>query len=382
MLFAGCCVSTLLLFGCSRHDEPTASVPDPSPGAIQLTHALLASGQVRVETVGASVEPRVLRTSGKGGFDEDHLSYVSSPLVGQVVEVRAKRGQHVAAGQVLAVVDSPELGAASSEFIKARADLTLAERNYSLAKDLSAAKAMARKDFQKAEDEYVKATADLRRTRERLISLGMPERDLDGSLDALHVRSRLNLTAPIDGTVVERNLTLGQMVGAEPGQRLFVIADLGTLWVTADIYEKDLSLVRVGEEVTVETAAWPGEQFAGRIDYVADTVDPNTRTVKVRLAVENHELRLKPEMFVTATVHTSGMVTVLSVPLAAVHGEGLGQPYVFVTDAEDRATPRPVTLGDKFDDRVVILAGLSQHERIVTAGSILLKAEAARQADS
>lgn len=153
--------------------------------------------------------------------------------------------------QTLAVIDSPDLGVASSEFIKARADLILAERSFKLAQDLAAAKAMARKDCQKAEDEYVKAKADLRRTRELLMSLGVSSAELDGELATLYVRSQLNLTAPISATVIERSLTLGQMVGGDVAQRLFVIADLTWLWVTADIYEEDLAFIRPGEDASL-----------------------------------------------------------------------------------------------------------------------------------
>jgi membrane fusion protein, heavy metal efflux system len=372
---------SLLLPGCKRTEVPATKARDPNPSEVRFNPALLETGQLRVERVSASIEPAVVRTSGKGGFNEDRLSYVSSPLIGRVADIRVRAGEHVDAGQTLVVIDSPELGEAFSELIKARADLVLSEKAFALAKELSAAKAMARKDFQKAEDDYVKAKTDERRTRERLVSLGVPPRELDVPLDALHVRSQFNLTAPIGGTVVERHLTLGQMVGSDPAQRLFVIADLRTLWVTADIYEKDLPRIHVGQEVSVQAAAWPGEEFKGRINYVGDTVDPDTRTVKVRLAVDNHELRLKPEMFVTATVSAEGTTTALSVPLAAIHGEGVGQPYVFVVLGDDRAVPRSVTLGDKFSDRAVILSGLGPEDRVVTEGSILLKAEEARQAE-
>jgi len=375
-------VAMLALAPACRDPEVRAkSIKSPSPGELRLSAEFLQSGQVRIEPVSAAPERITVRTSGKAGFDLEHLSYVSSPLVGRVVDIRARLGERVEAGQVLAVIDSPDLGSASSEFIKARADLTLAQRSNELAQQLWAAKAMARKDVQKAEDEYVKAKTDLRRTRERLLSLGVPEAELDRPLDTLHVRSQFNLTAPIGGTVVERNVTLGQIVGADPAQRLYVVADLTQLWVTADIYEKDLPLIHPGEEVGVQAAAWPQEHFQGRIDYVGDTVDPNTRTVKVRLTVDNRRLLLKPEMFVTASIHTEGTTTVLTVSLAAVHGEGSEQPHVFTTLENDRFERRPVTLGARVEDRVAISAGLTAQDHVVTEGSILLNAETDSQAN-
>lgn len=375
-------VCVLVTAGCQSADVEAKKTNDFVPGEIRLSPLLLQSGQVRIEPVSAGAEAIAVRTSGKAGFNEERLSYVSSPLVGRVVDIRAKPGQRVEAEQTLAVIDSPDLGAASSEFIKARADLVLAEHNYKLAQQLLAAKAMATKDFQKAEDESVKANADLRRTREHLISLGVPAKELDAPLEALHVRSRFDLTAPIGGTVIERTLTLGQQVGGESAQRLFVIADLSTVWVTADIYEKDLPLIHADEEVSVHAAAWPQEEFHGRIDYVGDTVDPNSRTVKVRASVDNRQLLLKPEMFVTATVHTPSSATVLTVPLAAVHGEGSEHPYVFIALDDERFTRRAVTLGTKLNNGVAVTSGLSAQDRVVTDGSILLKAEADRHTDS
>ena len=378
LLLSGC-----LLPGCKSTNVAAEKAQDSTlPEQLRIAPEFLDSGQIQVAQVSESAETQTVRTSGKVGFDEEHLSDVASPLVGRVIEIRAQPGEHVAAGQTLAVIDSADLGAASSEFIKARADLLLAERSQKLARELLAAKAMANKDSQKAEDDLVKAKADLRRTRERLTSLGVPEADLDQDLDALHVRSQFVLTAPIAGTVIERDLTLGQMVGGDNGQKLFVVADLETLWVTADIYEKDLSLIQRGEAVTVQTAAWPQDQFDGRIDYVSDTVDPTSRTIKVRVAVDNRRRLLKPEMFVTATVQTASTVRLLTIPMAAVHGEAAGQAYVFVALEGNRFVRRPVTLGQKVDDHVVVSAGLAAQDAVVTTGSILLKAEAERQANS
>src|SRR5262249_37316965 len=153
-----------------------------------------------------------------------------------------------------------------------------------------------------ASNDLTKANADLRRTRERLLSLGIAEAELDVPQGELHVHSRWNLTSPIAGTVVDRSLTLGQIVGADAAQKPFVVADLRELWVTADVYEKDLRYVRPGDPVRVEAAPWPDRAFDGSIEYVGSTVDSATHTVKVRASVENGDLLLKPEMFVSATI--------------------------------------------------------------------------------
>jgi len=370
------------ILGCHQSDPHGQADSPLLPGELRVHPDLVRGGQIHIEPVQTTVEVTAVRTSGKAAFNQERLSYVSSPLVGRVLEIRARPGAYVEAGQILAVIDSPELATASSEFIKARADLVLAQRTQELARQLWDAKAMARKDVQKAEDELLKATTEVRRDRERLLSLGIPDAVLDRPLEALHVQSLFNLTAPIGGTVVERTLTLGQIVGGDPAQHLYVLADLSELWVTADVYEKDLRLVHPGEEVSIHAAAWPQEQFLGHIDYVVDTVDTNSRTVKVRLTVANGRLLLKPEMFVTATIQAPARNTALTVPAAAVHGEGSAQPYVFTAVDDHRFLRRPVSLGARMDDRIVIVAGLAADDRVVTDGSLLLKAEADRQANS
>jgi cobalt-zinc-cadmium efflux system membrane fusion protein len=370
------------LLGCRGSSATANASPAVTPGEVAVSTEVLRGGEIKVEPVAASVEGVTLHASGKAAFDEDRLSYVSSPLAGRVVEIDAQPGQHVEAGQTLAVVDSPDLGAASSEFIKAGADLVLAEREYKLAQVLFAAKAMARKDFQHAEDDLLKARVDLRRTREHLVSLGIPGATLDRPADQLHVQSRLALTSPIAGTVIERTLTLGQMVGGDPAQRLYVISELTSLWVNVDVYEKDLPLVGRDEEAAIQTTAWPDAEMHGTVSYVGDTVDPASRTVKVRIQVDNSKLLLKPEMFVTAAIRTTARASVLTVPLAAVHGEGSGQPYVFTALEGNRFARRPVTLGARHADRVVVATGLSAQDRVATEGSILLKAEAERQSQA
>lgn len=373
--------ASALAAGCAGAPSEPAGGANAAEARPAETRAAGSPGAdpIEVEPVVVGRQPISIRTSGKAAFNQDRLSYVSSPLVGRVVKILARPGDVVEAGQLLAIVDSAELGAASSEFIKARADLVQARRAFALARDLSEAKALARKDLQRAEDKLVKAGADLRRTRERLLSLGITEAELDRPLNDLHVRSEFPLAAPLHGTVIDRQLTLGQMVGGDSDKHLYVIADLSALWVVADVYEKDLPLVRSGEEVTIEPIAWPGEKLHGAIEYVGDVVEAATRTVKVRVAVDNAGLRLKPEMFVNVVVQTQSEAPVLSIPLAALHGEGQGAAYAFVASDHGRFARRPIVIGDKFDDRVVVVSGLEPQARVAARGSILLEAGGAGQ---
>jgi cobalt-zinc-cadmium efflux system membrane fusion protein len=169
-------------------------------------------------------------------------------------------------------------------------------------------------------------------------------------------------------------VTVGQLVGADPAQMLYTIADLNVLQVVAEVYERDLSRVARGIPVTVTVEAYPGETFSGTIAYVGDVVDPNTRTIKVRCSVTNRGLRLKPEMFARVSLKLGSGSPVLVVPKEAVLEVG-GREFVFVQAADGRYVRRPVVTGVTSGDAVQIREGVEPGERVVVKGALLLKGE-------
>ncbi len=330
--------------------------------------------QIVVEAVQLKPIAGDLSLSGKVQYSEDRFVKVSSPLVGRVTDVRAKLGERVVAGQVLLSIDSADIGAAYSDYVKAESDLGLATRNYELAKDLFEAKAMSKKDVVQAENDYFKAQAEHRRTRERLLALRIPASELDKPRSEQRITSRFDLKSPLDGTVVERSVTVGQMVGADPGQMLYTIADLSVLQVVAEVYERDLSRVARGARVSVTIEAYPGETFDGTIVYVGDVVDQTTRTIKVRCSVVNRGLKLKPEMFARVNLKMGSGTPVLVLPKEAVMEVG-GQEFVFVQGADGKYVRRPVMTGLASGDTIQIREGLQAGEKVVVKGALLIKGE-------
>lgn len=330
--------------------------------------------QIVVEAV--QLKPIVgdLSLPGKVQYSEDRFVKVSSPLVGRVTDVHAKLGDKVAAGQVLVSIDSADIGAAYSDFVKAESDLQLATRNYELAKDLFEAKALSKKDLVQAENDYFKAQAENRRARERLLALRVPAAEMDKPRAEQRITSRFDLKAPLNGTVVERNVTVGQMVGADPAQMLYTIADLSVLQVIAEVYERDLSRVAKGAPVSVSVEAYPGETFTGTIVYVGDVVDPTTRTIKIRCNVTNRGLKLKPEMFARVGLKMGQGTPVLVLPREAVLEVG-GQEFVFVQGADGKYVRRPVVTGLSSGNTIQIRAGLQAGEKVVVKGALLIKGE-------
>ena len=365
----------VLVGGCGEGSKTEAVQPaDKNKPAGEANHAPEVRSQIVVEEVQLKPLAGDLSLPGKVQYSEDLYAKVSSPLVGRVVEVRAKLGDKVAPGQVLLSLESADLGAAYSDFVKAESDFQLSKRNYELAKDLYETKAMSKKDLVQAENDFMKAQAEFRRTRERLLALRVSEDELDKPRTERLITSRFDLKSPLAGTVVERNVTVGQMVGADPTQVLYTIADLNELQVVAEVYERDLSRVSKGVAVTVTVEAYPDETFSGTIVYVGDVVDPTTRTIKVRCNVTNRDLKLKPEMFARVRLKVGSSRPVLALPKEAVIEVG-GQAYVFVQAADGRYVRRPVVTGTMSGDTIQIREGLQSGERVVVKGALLLRGE-------
>lgn len=362
----------LFLSTCGQSDQP--------PRLDAATHQPVKNGNPsHVETMivefGSSRQGLTL--SGKIAYGEDRYSRISSPLQGRVVEVRARLGGRVKAGEILLIVDSPDIAQAYSEYVKEVSDLQYATRAYELAKDLYEDKALSLKDLKQAENELVKARAEFRRAKERLLSLRVKPEELSKPLDKQRITSRYEMKSPLTGVVVERTVTPGQSVTGDADHVLFTIADLDVLEVVADVYERDLALVREGQSAVVKVEAYPDADFPATVIAVGDVVDPVTRTIKVRARVNNETHKLKPEMFARLQLDVSGTGPFLTVPREAVL-EVDGKQFVYVVEEGNRYVKREVKTANVSPDQIRVLEGLTQGERIVTKGAVLIKGEEVR----
>lgn len=366
-----------LPIGCGKHEEPGAS--NAATPTIQADSRQPSEMPSRIETavVATSQDKPKLTLAGKIAYGEDRYSKISSPVQGRVLEVRARLGDRVKAGDILLVVDSPDIAQAYSEFIKEESDLTYAIRAYELAKDLYETKALALKDLKQAENDLVKAKAEFRRAKERLLSLRVPAGELEKPIDKQQITSRFQMRSPLTGTVVERTVTPGQSVGGDSSQVLFTVADLDTLQVVADIYERDLDLIHPGLTAVVSVEAYPDVAFAAAVAAIGDVVDPNTRTIKVRAWVDNASHKLKPEMFARLHIDISEGKEFISVPKEAVL-EIDGKEFVYIAQTDGTYMKQEVKVGSASDDRLRILRGLKPGDRVVTKGAVLLKGNEAK----
>ncbi len=367
----------ILLLGisaCGKGDQPGNSDAATPPHGKSGTEAHEPSIQVETALVDYTGSQQDLSLAGKVAYGEDRYSKISSPLQGRVLEVRAHLGDRVKAGDVLLVVDSPDIAQAYSEYVKEHSDLQYATRAHELAKDLYENKAMPLKDLKQAENELVKARAEFRRAKERLLSLRIPADELDKPLDKQKITSRFEMKSPLTGIVVERSVTPGQSVGGDVNQVLFTVADLDMLQVVADVYERDLALVKEGQYAKVRVEAYPDVDFPATVAAVGDIVDPISRTIKLRAWVNNQEHKLKPEMFARLNLQVGDATRILAVPKEAVL-EANGKQFVYVVEAPDRFVKREIKAASFTQDQMRVLEGLTPGQRIVTKGAVLIKGQ-------
>lgn len=357
------------LFACNSPDARTEDLATPAAeaGTIKVDSAGAAAAGIRLGPV-VGVAASGLLVTGSITYDANLVSHIGSRTSGRVLELRADLGDRVRSGQVLAVLESPEVGQVRSEETEAEALLEIAQENFDREKRLEAQGISSRKELLDAKADLRRAEAALRGSRERLRVLGAGHGE----------GGEFGLTSPFAGAVVERHVTRGEM--AAPENQLFVVADLSRVWVLLDIFERDLRAVRVGQQVRVTTSAFPDRRFRGKIVYLGATLDSATRTVRARVEVPNRDQALRPGMFATAMIGSGDSTsTVAAIPRDAVQMLE-GREVVFVRgDHPGEFREHPVITGPPIGANLVeIRSGLSIGDSIVVAGAFMLRSELAK----
>ncbi len=334
-------------------------------GLLKLSAEEIKSAGIKTEKLKLASQVDQLVLTATIRANEDRLAHVAPRVSGRVTKVNANLGDKITQGQSLALLDSVELGEAHSAYLQAQSQFSLSKSDFDRAQKLKADDIISEKDFLRTRSEFEKAKASLRAADDKL-------RLLDGShrVDEKGTASVFSLRAPFAGSVIEKKAVLGEL--AQPDKSLFTIADLSTLWIGANLFEKDLSRIRVGAPAIIAVAAYPGEIFKGKLTYISSTLDKETRAVQARVEVPNIDGRLKPEMFATASIDTTSNSNGLTLPVEAVLLIN-GQSMAFVAEGGGFEA-RVVELGDKVSGRVAIRAGIKEGELAVVAGAYALKA--------
>jgi membrane fusion protein, heavy metal efflux system len=369
--------------GTSTDPAPNASTTPAAPGAT-LPDVTITLTKEAVERAGITATPVSTGTSTTAmrlpGVVEPNAykQVVVTPLVaGRITRVLAELGQQVKQGQTLAQVFSPELANAHMKFVSARAELDAHERELRRTEKLVEIGAASRQELERIHAEHTARTADVQSARSRLVLLGVPASAIDNAGVGKPVDANTSVPSPLSGVVTERLANVGQNV--DTATKLFTVVDLSTVWVVADVYEKDFARVRIGSPVTVTTEAYPGLALQGRISYIDPQVSADTRTAKARVEVPNPRAELRLGMLAQVSVADAGPGSMPVIPRTAVQNIG-DRDVVYVVNPSEpgKFVEREVRLGDATGDQVPVLAGLSVNDVVVSEGSFYVRAERER----
>jgi len=350
----------------------------PLPDVIvTLTDEAMKRAGIEIATVAAGSATDVLRLPAV--VEPNAYARVSvTPLVtGRVTSVSAQLGAQVRQGQTLATVFSPELADAQTQYISARAELDAHERELARTEKLVQIGAASRQELERIHAEHTGQQTRVESARSRLDLLGMSREAVESLASGKSVDASTEVPAPISGVVTERLVNMG--LNVDPATKLFTVVDLSTVWIVANLYEKDFARVRVGDPATVVTPAYPDRQIQGRVSYIDPQVSPESRTTKVRVEVSNPHYDLRLGMLAEAQIQASTSTSVAFIPRIAVQNVA-DRSFVYVAKpgAPGQFMEREVLVGQPSGERIQVVSGVVAGDKVVTEGSFFMRAERER----
>lgn len=372
---AGLAVLAVALAGCGsgtgeRAGDMTSYSSKEAKGATPQLFTIPEQQMSHIQVV--TVEPvkltRTLRLTGNVTYNAFLTTPVITQVGGLVSRILVVPGETVRKGQPLLEIASPDYSQMRAAYLKAKDVYRVSDKNFARAQDLYAHNAIAERDLLQAESDRNQAQADLDATEQALRILGIQKPD---ELEKAPSSPQIPLGAPIGGEVVERDVSPGQLL--QPGAtQTFVISDMSSVWILANVYQNDLAYVKVGDAVDVQTDAYP-DVFHGKISFVSPALDPNTRTLQARLEIENHGGKLKNNMYCVATVVAGVIQNAIAVPDSAVLRDDQNLPFVYLATGSNQFGRRGVEIGPSQAGRTQILKGLSPGEKVAGDGSLFLQ---------
>lgn len=376
---------SLFLTACERSDNPAKEKVPPQvgkdkgekeeheDGTVTLSAEKQKVAAIEVLTLSLEWVSAPLSATAVIELNADRVSKVSSRAAGKIARLMATQGQRVQAGQALAYLDSLEIDQIWTDYRKAQGKGELARKNLQREETLFQKKISPEKDVLKARQELGEAEADISLALERFRMFGVDVAQFVATKGNGN-HPLISIASPVGGVVIEKAVTPGEVVN--PEKVLFVVANLSTLWVVIDVYEKDMSRFKVGTGVKVSVTAFPDKVFKGKISYIADVVDEKTRTEKARVTIDNASGLLKPGMFATVLMEgrNDGAERLIGVPEEAVLIDG-AERYVFVQISPDKFKRRDIEIGRTFGKILEVTAGIKPGETVAVKGAFILKSE-------
>lgn len=374
----------------ATHSQKEELHEDDSDDAVELSQESIQKANIEIAKSRTMPLQQYLETTGVVSPNESRVAHIRPLARGVIERVYVRRGARVDEGQPLILYDNIELGELIGEYLSRRAqlqrhlsELEVARKFWERGLELLEAQAIAEKEVELREAQYKNAQAmvesqrsEIAKREEKLHRFGLSEDDIDQlnqadrSQEERHRTASHNvLRAPFSGVIIGYDVAEGELV--EPSRELLTLADVSTVWVLADVYEKDLGLIREGRSVEIQSPAYPDRTFQGNLTYISDVLEKETRTARTRCVVANPEGLLKLQMFVTVRIPTVQQKTAVAVPEEAIQNLE-GQDVVFVAKEPGRFTKVAVTTGLSADGWIEV-AGFEENVPIVSRGSFYLK---------
>ncbi len=317
---------------------------------------------IEIDTVSNSRVLNTLTLTGKVDFNEDNVIKIYSPISGLVSDIKVMSGDYVKKGQVLAVIKSSDMAGFSNDYVTAKSNVDIAKKTMDATDDMYKSGLASQRDQLAAQEGYNQAVSAFEKAK-RVLNLN------GGSMSGEYA-----VKSTIDGFVVDRQVNNNMLIRSDNATALFTISDLKNVWVMANVYESNISFVKMGDSVNITTLSYPGKIFRGKIDKIMNVLDPSNKVMKLRIVLANPGYLLKPEMFASVVVNTSDNKKMLSIPARTLIFDH-SQYYVLVYKSPSDITIRPVQVLNTVGDRAYISEGLSEGERLIGTQALLIYQE-------
>ncbi len=353
-LFSLLCLTAFwLMQGCQTHENK----PADEKAKYVMPDSLLKT--IEIDSVSNSKVINSITLTGKVDFNEDNVIKIYPPVSGTVGDIKVMLGDYVKAGQVLAIVRSPEMAGYSTDLITAQTNLEVAKKKLDATNDMLKSGLASATDQLAAQAAYNQAQATLEKAQ-RVLQLN------GGSQNGTYT-----VKAPISGFIVEKQVNNNMVIRTDNSAGLFTISDLKNVWVMANVYESNIPLIQMGDSVNVTTLSYPGKIFRGKVDKIMNVLDPTNKVMKVRIVLSNPNYLLKPEMFANVTVVSTENKHMLCVPAKALIFDH-SQYYVLVYKTASDISIRPVQVANTVGDKVYLSNGVSLGEKIIASQALLI----------
>ena len=336
------------------------AAPDEAKKGYTLPDSLLKT--IEIDSVSSSPVINTLTLTGKVDFNEDNVIKIFPTISGQVSDIKVMPGDYVQQGQELAVIRSSDMAGYSNDFTTAKSNVDVAKKNLDATNDMYNSGLASQRDQLTAQEGYNQAVSAFEKAK-RVLNLN------GGSLNGEYI-----LKSPINGFVVDRQVNNNMMIRSDNATALFTISDLKNVWVMANVYEANISLVKMGDSVNITTLSYPGKIFRGKIDRVMNVLDPSNKVMKLRIVLTNPGYLLKPEMFANVVVNTTENKEMINIPSRALIFDH-SQYYVLVYKSPSDITIRPVQVLSTVGDKTFISGGLIEGERLIGTEALLIYQE-------